>query len=98
MKIGKACAIFMQIDSDEYTVEEKGTAIYEVLKMPTHNGINKDKMLSVIWYLLNLTFDIPEKETKVCAGGRLKNFAVPALNCAKCSFSKRREVTEDEGI
>lgn len=36
-------------------------AIYEVLKMPTHNGITKDAMLKVIEYLLNLAFDIPEE-------------------------------------
>ena len=95
MKIGKACAIFMQIDSDEYTAEEKGTAIYEVLKMPTHNGITKDKMLSVIWYLLNLAFDIPEKAVTVCAGGCLKNFAVPAPHCAGCRFSKEREAAQE---
>lgn len=69
MKIGKACAIFMQIDSDKYTVEEKGTAIYEVLQMPTHNGITKGNMLSVINFLLRLAFDVPEKPAKVCAGG-----------------------------
>lgn len=36
MKIGTACAIFLQINSEKYTDEEKGTAILEVLKMPTH--------------------------------------------------------------
>lgn len=41
MKIGTACAIFLQINSEKYTDEEKGTAILEVLKMPTHNGIFK---------------------------------------------------------
>lgn len=41
MKIGTACAIFLQINSEKYTDEEKGTAILEVLKMPTHNGISK---------------------------------------------------------
>ena len=60
MKINTACKIFLQVNSDKYTDEEKGTAIYEVLKMPTHNGITKDAMLKVIEYLLNLTFDIPE--------------------------------------
>lgn len=34
MKIGTACAIFLQINSEKYTDEEKGTAILEVLKMP----------------------------------------------------------------
>lgn len=61
MKISTACKIFLQVNSDKYTDEEKGTAIYEVLKMPTHNGITKDAMLKVIEYLLNLAFDIPEE-------------------------------------
>lgn len=60
MKISTACKVFLQVNSDKYTDEEKGTAIYEVLKMPTHNGITKDAMLKVIEYLLNLAFDIPE--------------------------------------
>lgn len=60
MKIGKACAIFMQIESDDYTDEEKGTAIFEVLKLVTHNGITKAAMLAVIKYLLHLAFDVPE--------------------------------------
>lgn len=51
MGIGKACAIFMQIESDKYTDEEKATAIYHVLKMPTHNGVTKDAMLAVIKWL-----------------------------------------------
>lgn len=60
MKISTACKVFLQVNNDKYTDEEKGTAIYEVLKMPTHNGITKDAMLKVIEYLLNLAFDIPE--------------------------------------
>lgn len=64
MKIGKATAVFMQINSDKYTAEEKGTAIYEILKMPTHNGINKDAMLRVIKFLLELAYDVPEEDEK----------------------------------
>ena len=57
MKIGEAVAIFFDIESDKYTVEEKGTAIFHVLKMPTHNGINKAAMLKVIKFLMNLCFE-----------------------------------------
>ena len=63
MNIGTACGIFLNIDSDKYTDEEKGTAIMEVCGMPTHNGIPKAAMLRVIWYLLNLCFDLPEGAT-----------------------------------
>lgn len=61
MNIGKACAIFLEIDSDKYTPEEKGMAIYEVVKMPTHMGITKDAMLKVIRYLLELAYELPEE-------------------------------------
>lgn len=49
-------AIFLNIGSKEYSVEEKGAAIQMVCNMPTHNGINKDRMLDVIRWLLNLLF------------------------------------------
>ena len=64
MKNGKACAIFMNINSDDFTAEEKGTAIFEVCKMPTHNGITKDDMLKVIWWLLDLSFELPSNERR----------------------------------
>jgi ABC-type transport system involved in cytochrome c biogenesis ATPase subunit len=51
----------MQIDSEAYTAEEKGEAIYEVLQLATHNGINKATMLRVINFLLRLAYDIPEQ-------------------------------------
>lgn len=61
MRINTACEIFLQIGSEKYTDEEKGMAILEVLKMPTHNSISKPAMLEVIGYLLSLAFDIPEE-------------------------------------
>ncbi|MPM95040.1 hypothetical protein SDC9_142191 [bioreactor metagenome] len=61
MTIGKACAIFMQIDSKDYTDEEKAIAIHEVMNMPTHMGITKDAMLAVIKYLWNEKYEFIEK-------------------------------------
>ena len=63
MNTGKACAIFAQIDSNEYGDDEKGLAIYCVLKMPTHNGILKDGMLAVIKWLFDRLFEVEEVET-----------------------------------
>ena len=60
MNIGKATAIFLQIASKEYTDNEKGQAIMQVVQMPTHNSIKKDAMICVIWYLLNFCFELPE--------------------------------------
>lgn len=51
MNIGKACAIFEQIDSDNYTDDEKLIAIHEVLQMPTYNGITKDEIIKAFrWF------------------------------------------------
>ena len=58
MKIGKACAVFMQIESDQYTDDEKATAIYHVIKMPTHIGVTKDAMLAVIKWLFDKLWDV----------------------------------------
>ena len=64
MKIGKVCAIFENIDSPDFTDLEKGEAIYEVLKMPTHNSITKDKMLSVIKWLFDKVFEWEETKNE----------------------------------
>lgn len=71
MNIGKAVAIFTNIESDKYTVEEKGTAIMLVSQMVTHNGITKTAMLKVIWWLLNMCFDLPEGTEPPKFEGRL---------------------------
>ena len=41
MNIGKARAIFDQIDSDKYTEDEKAVAIYIVMAMETKNSVTK---------------------------------------------------------
>jgi hypothetical protein len=61
VKFGKAYAIFANIDSPDYTDEEKGAAILAVLKMETHNSVTKAAMLKVIDYLLRLAFEVPEE-------------------------------------
>lgn len=52
MNIGKACAIFKNINSDEYTVLEKRSAIRIVLKMATHNSITKADFLEVLRWMM----------------------------------------------
>ena len=61
MNIGEAMGIFMHIDSDAHTDEEKGLAIYKVCKMETTNSIRKKDLFAVIWYLLNMAFELPEE-------------------------------------
>lgn len=62
MKIGKAFRIFEEINSDEYTEDEKVIACYHVLQAPTHNSINKDKMLAVAKWLFDKSFEVSESE------------------------------------
>lgn len=51
MNIGKACAIFKQIDNEKYTEQEKLNAVKLVIGMPTHNGITKDEILNAFrWF------------------------------------------------
>lgn len=63
MSIGRDVAVFMNIESPDYSDEEKGGAILQVVEMPTHNGIPKRCFLEVIWWLLRRAFDVP-KEAK----------------------------------
>ena len=51
MNIGKASAIFKDIHNEETEVEDKITAIQEVIDMPTHNSITKKSMLEALRYL-----------------------------------------------
>lgn len=52
MNIGRACGIFMNIDSDNFTEDEKLVAIRDVLKeMVTYNSITKDNILKAFrWF------------------------------------------------
>lgn len=60
MNIGKACAIFAQIEDKRFTRDEKLIAIHEVMNMPTHMGITKDKILTALKWLWNSTYELTE--------------------------------------
>lgn len=68
MTLGKACAIFLQIDSEKYTDEEKAIAIHETMNMPTHMSITKDSMLAVIKYLWHKKYIFETEEDIINAG------------------------------
>ena len=57
MDIGKAMAIFNNINSDKYSVNEKAMAIYRVMYMETHNAATKASMLEVIRWLWDRQFE-----------------------------------------
>ena len=60
MNKGTAMAIFLQIDSDKFTDEEKTEAIYFVMNMATHNSIKKDNMLAALKWLWHQQFEWTE--------------------------------------
>lgn len=62
MKIIRAIKIFHEINSSDYSLEEKGNAILQIVTMPTHNSITKAAMIEVIKFLLNELFEIEESE------------------------------------
>lgn len=64
MNLGKACAIFKQIDSERFTEQEKLFAIQQVLEMPTHNSFTKAETLTAFKWLYNYTVEIEEEGEK----------------------------------
>ena len=62
MNIRRAYDIFRNINSDRYSDEEKGTAIYHIMTLPTHMGVTKDVMVEVIRYLWGLNFRWPQEK------------------------------------
>lgn len=60
MNIGKAVAIFENIDSQEFSDKEKAEAIWLVLNMPTHNSITKDYILKAFKWLFLQFYDVEE--------------------------------------
>ena len=58
MTFGEAYKILESIDSEKYTVEEKGVAIRIILDMETHNGVTKTVLLKALNWLWNEHFEI----------------------------------------
>lgn len=60
MNIGKAMAVFLQIDSNKFSDEEKTEAIFLVMNMATHNSIKKDNMIAALKWLWHQQFEWTE--------------------------------------
>lgn len=61
MKYSKALHIIDNINSGEFSNEEKALAIYELTKDEyAPNSIRKDDLLKVIKYLFNECYDVEE--------------------------------------
>jgi len=61
MTIGRALAIFENIENASESAEEKGMAIHIVMNMETHNSVRKSSMLKVIRWLWNMAFEIKQE-------------------------------------
>ena len=64
MTLGEYCVVFENIDTEEFTDEEKACAIYMVMHMPTHNSITKKAMLAVIKWLFYRAFDVEVSDVR----------------------------------
>ena len=64
MKLKRAATICENIESDQFSEEEKGLAIYTVMNTPTQNGITKATLNGAIKWLWNLIFDWDEETPK----------------------------------
>lgn len=62
MNNGKAVAIFKNINSDDYTEEEKIIAIGTVLNMETYNSISKNTILDAFDWLLNYALEVSDED------------------------------------
>ena len=62
MNIGKARAIFDNIENASESIEEKGAAIYIVMNMETHNSVTKDSLLKVIRWLWDRAFELEQED------------------------------------
>lgn len=60
-KIGRAVAIFNNIDNDKFSDEEKALAIYDVMNMPTHNGVTKEAAFKALSWLWHKAFELEQE-------------------------------------
>ena len=56
MNLGLAMAIWQHIDSNQYSILEKGAAIKMIHDMETHNSVTKNSMLNVIGWMWDQIF------------------------------------------
>ena len=58
MKIQKALLIFDNIESEDFTEEEKAIAIKMVLNMPTKNSITKDNICKAFLWMWDQFYEL----------------------------------------
>lgn len=60
MTNGQAVAIIQDINSDKYTVNEKGLALHQILSMATTNGITKQEFKNALMWLWHQHFEMAD--------------------------------------
>lgn len=100
--------IFDNIESDKYTEIQKVIAINEVLKLETHNGVSKDKIIKAFrWFISSEEVrDCVEIEALQSENAELKELLKLAINelkrCADdnggCYGCKNLDLAKDECI
>lgn len=99
MNIGKAIAIFLQIDSNKFSDEEKAEAIFLVMNMATHNSIKKDNMLAALKWLWHQKYEWIE-EDKQTNFDRIRTMSIEEMadmfqkNIHTCDFCIKKDAAE----
>lgn len=62
MNIGRAVGIVKNISNENYTDNEKGLAIYDVMNMPTLNSVTKDELVKAIQWLWHKAFEFGDED------------------------------------
>lgn len=65
MNARKATAIFKQTNENMYTDMTKLAAIYQVLNLPTHNGISKDSIIAAFKWMFDFGYELEIKDRKI---------------------------------
>ena len=91
MNIGKACAIFKQLESEAYSDEVKMQAIIDVAEMPTHNSITKGDMLKALRWVLDKWEEYENKPMLVT------DIHVDEYYCPCCGSENNKDCNSDRG-
>ena len=99
MNIGKAMAIFLQIENEEYSDEEKTIAIYLVMNMTTHNSIKKEDMLKALKWLWHSAYAFKVEKPAGCENCVFYDEDVDNQPCCSCNdFSNFEQAHPTEKV
>lgn len=99
MTLTKAIIIFKNIESAEFSTDEKLTSLAMVLDMPTHNSITKDEMLKAFrWYGYTDTDSEPKTTANTAKNDLVNDIKQVKLcnnnDCTNCISCKYEDIAE----